>query len=208
MNSNNAQAATLLQDYRVSDFLIDETHLKFQLTDTATTVNTRLKMRRNPQGRADANLVLDGSELLTRSVSVNGKTLAASEYEIKNRTLHILTTLPEIFELETIVAIRPQLNTALEGLYKSRTMFCTQCEAEGFRRITWYLDRPDVMSLFTVTILAEEQRYPVLLSNGNLVESGKLNNGMHWATWKDPFKNPAICLHWWRVILSLWKIIS
>ena len=185
MNSNNTQAATLLQDYQVSDFLIDETHLKFQLTDTATTVNARLKMRRNPQGRADAGLVLDGSELLTRSVSLNGKPLAASAYEIKDSKLHILTALPDTFELETIVAIRPQLNTALEGLYKSRTMFCTQCEAEGFRRITWYLDRPDVMSLFTVTILAEEQRYPVLLSNGNLVESGKLNNGMHWATWKN-----------------------
>ena len=191
MNSNNTQAATLLQDYQVSDFLIDETHLKFQLTDTATTVNARLKMRRNPQGRADAGLVLDGSELLTRSVSLNGKPLAASAYEIKDSKLHILTALPDTFELETIVAIRPQLNTALEGLYKSRTMFCTQCEAEGFRRITWYLDRPDVMSLFTVTILAEEQRYPVLLSNGNLVESGKLNNGMHWATWKDPFKKPC-----------------
>ncbi|MBK8103330.1 MAG: aminopeptidase N [Cellvibrionales bacterium] len=189
--SNSVTQATLLQDYKPSDFLIDETHLNFQLTEMATTVNARLKMRRNPQGNADALLVLDGAELATRSVTLNGKPLPASDYEIKDNKLHILAVLPESFELETIVAIRPQLNTALEGLYKSSGMFCTQCEAEGFRRITWYLDRPDVMSLFTVTILAEEQRYPVLLSNGNLVESGKLNNGMHWATWKDPFKKPC-----------------
>lgn len=183
--------AIQLQDYQPSDFLIDETLLNFQLTEVATTVNARLKMRRNPLGNPDAALVLDGNELNTRSVSLNGKPLKASEYEIQGNTLRILVLLPEQFELESIVTIRPQLNTALEGLYKSRNMFCTQCEAEGFRRITWYLDRPDVMSLFTVTLLADQQRYPVLLSNGNLVESGKLNNGVHWATWKDPFKKPS-----------------
>ncbi|MEZ5539963.1 MAG: aminopeptidase N [Pseudomonadales bacterium] len=183
--------AIQLQDYQPSDFLIDETLLNFQLTEVATTVNARLKMRRNPLGNPDAALVLDGNELNTRSVSLNGKPLKASEYEIQGNTLRILVSLPEQFELESIVTIRPQLNTALEGLYKSRNMFCTQCEAEGFRRITWYLDRPDVMSLFTVTLLADQQRYPVLLSNGNLVESGKLNNGVHWATWKDPFKKPS-----------------
>ncbi len=190
MNDTSAKAIQL-QDYQPSDFLIDETLLNFQLTEVATTVNARLKMRRNPQGNPDAELVLDGNELNTRSVSLNGKPLKAGEYEIKGSTLRILVSLPETFELESIVTIRPQLNTALEGLYKSRNMFCTQCEAEGFRRITWYLDRPDVMSLFTVTLLAEQQRHPVLLSNGNLVESGKLNNGMHWATWKDPFKKPC-----------------
>lgn len=183
--------AVLLKDYTPSDFLIDETLLNFQLAEAATTVNARLSMSRNPQGNPDAELVLDGHGLNTRSVSVNGKPLAAHEYEISDRYLRILVPLPERFELETIVTIRPQLNTALEGLYKSRNMFCTQCEAEGFRRITWYLDRPDVMSLFTVTVLAEEKHYPVLLSNGNLIESGKLNNGMHWATWKDPFKKPC-----------------
>ena len=183
--------AVFLKDYQPSDFLIDETILNFQLAETATTVNARLMMRRNPAGNPDAELMLDGSGLDTRRLLLNGKVLASSEYKITAEKLHILLPLPEKFELESIVSIKPHLNTALEGLYKSRSMFCTQCEAEGFRRITWYLDRPDVMSLFTVTVLGEEKRYPVLLSNGNLAESGKLNNGMHWATWKDPFKKPC-----------------
>lgn len=183
--------AVFLKDYRLSDFLIDETVLNFQLAEAATTVNARLKMRRNLAGNAAAELVLDGHGLDTRRLLLDGRVLTADEYRIANNQLHILLPLPERFELESIVIIKPQLNTALEGLYKSRNMFCTQCEAEGFRRITWYLDRPDVMSLFTVTILGEEKRYPVLLSNGNLVESGKLNNGMHWATWKDPFRKPC-----------------
>jgi aminopeptidase N len=189
--SNASTQAIFLKDYRPSDFLIDETRLNFQLAETATTVNSRLMMRRNPAGNPSAELVLDGSGLDTRRLLLNGTVLAASEYRITGDKLHILVPLPDSFELESVVIIKPQLNTALEGLYKSRSMFCTQCEAEGFRRITWYLDRPDVMSLFTVTILAEEKRYPVLLSNGNLAESGKLNNGMHWATWKDPFKKPC-----------------
>ena len=189
---NNAIAqAIFLQDYKPSDFLIDETHLNFQLGETATTVNARLLMRRNPAGDNSAHLVLQGSGLDTRRLLLNGQALTSKDYQVVGDSLHIVTPLPEHFELESVVIIKPQLNTALEGLYKSRSMFCTQCEAEGFRRITWYLDRPDVMSTFTVTILAEEKRYPVLLSNGNLVESGKLNNGMHWATWKDPFKKPC-----------------
>jgi aminopeptidase N len=189
--SNVTTQAVFLKDYQPSDFLIDETILNFQLAETSTTVNARLMMRRNPAGNLSAGLVLDGCGLDTRRLLLDGKVLTASEYEIAGDTLRILVPLPERFELESIVSIKPQLNTALEGLYKSRSMFCTQCEAEGFRRITWYLDRPDVMSLFTVTVLGEEKRYPVLLSNGNLAESGKLNNGMHWATWKDPFRKPC-----------------
>ncbi|HQQ63229.1 MAG TPA: aminopeptidase N [Pseudomonadales bacterium] len=190
MNTTVAQAI-FLQDYKPSDFLIDETHLNFQLSETATTVNARLLMRRNPLGNPAAHLELQGSGLDTRRLLLDGQQLTAKDYHIVGNTLHIILPLPESFELESVVIIKPHLNTALEGLYKSRNMFCTQCEAEGFRRITWYLDRPDVMSTFTVTILAEESRYPVLLSNGNLVESGKLNNGMHWATWRDPFKKPC-----------------
>lgn len=190
MNTTIAQAI-FLQDYKPSDFLIDETHLNFQLSETATTVNSRLMMRRNPLGNPQAHLELQGSGLDTRRLLLDGQQLTTKDYHIVGNTLHIIMPLPETFELESVVIIKPHLNTTLEGLYKSRSMFCTQCEAEGFRRITWYLDRPDVMSTFTVTILAEESRYPVLLSNGNLVESGKLNNGMHWATWRDPFKKPC-----------------
>ncbi len=189
--SNDSKQAIHLRDYTAPDFLIDETHLNFQLAEAATTVNARLVLRRNPAGRPDAALVLDGQGLDTRRLSLDGKLLGTGDYRIEDDKLHLLLPLPEKFELESVVLIKPQLNTALEGLYKSRHMFCTQCEAEGFRRITWYLDRPDVMSLFTVTILAEEKRYPVLLSNGNLVDSGKLSNGMHWVTWKDPFRKPC-----------------
>jgi aminopeptidase N len=190
MNQATTQAV-FLKDYRPSDFLIDETVLNFQLAETSATVNARLRMRRNPEGNLAAELVLDGHGLDTRRLLLDGRVLDTSEYRIADNQLRILVALPERFELESMVIIKPHLNTALEGLYKSRNMFCTQCEAEGFRRITWYIDRPDVMSLFTVTILGEEKRYPVLLSNGNLVESGKLNNGMHWVTWKDPFKKPC-----------------
>ena len=186
-----APQTVYLNDYRVSDFLIDETHLNFQLSEITTTVTTRLVMRRNPAGRPDAQLVLDGRELDTRRLALNGRTLGKPDYRIEGDKLHIDAELPEKFELESVVMIKPQLNTALEGLYKSHTMFCTQCEAEGFRKITWYLDRPDVMSTFTTTILADSQRYPVLLSNGNPTDKGKLGNGMHWATWHDPFRKPC-----------------
>ncbi len=186
-----APHAIYLKDYTVSDFLIDETHLNFQLSEIATTVTSRLVMRRNPAGRANATLCLNGRDLDTRRIAINGRTLEKSAYRIDGEQLHIQSELPERFELESVVMIKPQLNSSLEGLYKSHTMFCTQCEAEGFRKITWYIDRPDVMSVFTVTLLADEQRYPVLLSNGNPTDKGKLGNGMHWATWHDPFKKPC-----------------
>ena len=186
-----APHAIYLKDYTVSDFLIDETHLNFQLSEIAATITSRLVMRRNPAGNVSAELKLDGKELSTRRLAINGRTLDKSEFTINDDILHIHTALPDRFELESIVMIKPHLNTSLEGLYKSRTMFCTQCEAEGFRKITWYLDRPDVMSVFTVTVLADAQLYPALLSNGNLIDKGTLANGMQWATWHDPFKKPC-----------------
>jgi aminopeptidase N len=190
MNSPAPQAIHL-RDYSVPDFLINETHLNFQLGEVATTVSARLIIQRNPAARQDTPLVLDGCELETRQLTLDRRALASTDYSIADGKLTIHTPLPEKFELETVVMIKPHKNTSLEGLYKSRTMFCTQCEAEGFRKITWYLDRPDVMSVFTVTILGDAEKYPVLLSNGNLVKQGKLLNGMHWATWHDPFPKPC-----------------
>ncbi len=136
------------------------------------------------------NLHLDGSsELKTLLVAIDGQDLDGTEYRIDKDRLEIFDV-PDAFRLTTIVEIKPQDNTSLEGLYKSGEMFCTQCEAEGFRNITWYEDRPDVLSKYTTTIVADKSKYPVLLSNGNDIERG--DEGLrHWVTWQDPFMKPA-----------------
>lgn len=183
--------ATLLKDYRPSDFLIDKTELNFQLGELATVVMSRLNMRRNPEGDPTAPLVLNGEQVELKQLMLDGRLLNAGEYHVDATTLRI-DQVPDVFEIQCTTLIQPQKNTSLEGLYKSSGMFCTQCEAEGFRKITYYLDRPDVLSEFTTTILADKNRYPVLLSNGNEVERGTLAaGGMHWVKWKDPFKKPS-----------------
>ncbi|WP_349616607.1 aminopeptidase N [Azotobacter salinestris] len=180
-----------LKDYQAPDYLIDETHLSFELHEDRTLVHARLTMRRNPaRGAGLPPLVLDGQQLELLSVALDERELGAHEYQVDDSHLTLQPQRAE-FVVETRVCIHPESNTALEGLYKSGKMFCTQCEAEGFRKITYYLDRPDVMSAFTTTLSAEQQRYPVLLSNGNPVASGSSDNGRHWATWEDPFRKPA-----------------
>ncbi|MGC5699054.1 aminopeptidase N [Pseudomonas sp. NFXW11] len=180
-----------LKDYQAPEYLIDETHLTFELFEDHSLVHAQLVMRRNPaRGAGLPPLVLDGQQLELLSVALGDRELTASDYQLDDShlTLH-----PDSasFTLDTSVKIHPESNTALEGLYKSGGMFCTQCEAEGFRKITYYLDRPDVMSTFTTTLVAEQHRYPVLLSNGNPIASGPGEDGRHWATWEDPFKKPA-----------------
>ncbi|WP_259766409.1 aminopeptidase N, partial [Pseudomonas protegens] len=135
-------------------------------------------------------LVLDGQQLELLSVSLADQPLSANDYQLDDNHLTLHPTSAS-FTLDTSVKIHPESNTALEGLYKSSGMFCTQCEAEGFRKITYYLDRPDVMSKFTTTVVAEQHSYPVLLSNGNPIASGPGEDGRHWATWEDPFMKPA-----------------
>ncbi len=181
-----------LKDYKVPPFLIESTELHVALNEAETTVTSTLRVRRNPAADvADAtDLVLDGGEdLRTQMVAVDDRELLSNEYAIANESL-TLFDVPEVFELKTRVAIKPQENTALEGLYKSGDMYCTQCEAEGFRNITWYLDRPDVMSVYRTTIEADKAEYPILLSNGNKVDEGE-SGERHWVTWEDPFKKPA-----------------
>ena len=180
-----------LKDYQVPDYLIDETHLTFELYEDRTLVHAQLVMRRNPEAGAGLPaLRLDGQDLELLSLSINDRQLGLGDYEIGEESL---TLQPDAasFTLDSSVVIHPESNTALEGLYKSGSMFCTQCEAEGFRKITYYLDRPDVMSTFTTTVSAEKQAYPILLSNGNPLASGEEEDGRHWATWEDPFKKPA-----------------
>ncbi|MDE1165691.1 MAG: aminopeptidase N [Pseudomonas sp.] len=180
-----------LKDYQAPEYLIDETHLTFELHDDHTLVHAQLVMRRNPaRGAGLPPLVLDGQQLELLNVSLDDAELAAADYTLTDSHL---TVQPKAaaFTLDTSVRIHPETNTALEGLYKSSGMFCTQCEAEGFRKITYYLDRPDVMSKFTTTVSADQHAYPVLLSNGNPIASGPDEDGRHWATWEDPFMKPA-----------------
>jgi len=181
-----------LKDYQQPDYLIDETHLTFELFEDHALVHSRLFMHRNSQeqGAGLPPLVLHGQQLELRSVALDERALSAADYQQDEDSLTLQPQAPE-FELAITTRIEPQNNTALEGLYKSGGMFCTQCEAEGFRKITYYLDRPDVMSRFTTTVMAERGAYPVLLSNGNLIASGDHEGGRHWATWEDPFPKPA-----------------
>jgi aminopeptidase N len=184
--------AIYLKDYKVPPFLIEETLLHVDIHEEVTTVTTTMKVVRNPEAEEEdaVNLVLDGSKGLdTESVAIDGRALISNEYQISGEKLSIFEA-PDAFELTTSVQIKPQDNTALEGLYKSGDMFCTQCEAEGFRNITWYLDRPDVMSKYTTTVVADKGHYPVLLSNGNDIDRGE-DGGRHWVTWQDPFMKPA-----------------
>ena len=183
--------AVFRKDYEPPSFLVDTVDLCFMLGEDETLVRSRLAIRANP-GRieADLPLVRDGECLELRSVILNGRTLENSEYQLTETSL-VLAGVPTIFNLEITTAIKPQENLALEGLYKSSGNFCTQCEAQGFRKITYFLDRPDVMARYTTTIEADAVCYPVLLANGNPVDSGALPDGRHWARWEDPFPKPC-----------------
>jgi len=181
-----------LAEYQVPAYLIDTTHLHFELGESGTLVKSILQMRLNPEypDQSGAPLVLHGVDLELKRVAIDGHNLKADAYEVDDETL-IIHKVPKCFEFECVTLIKPHENTSLEGLYKSSKMYCTQCEAEGFRKITYYLDRPDVMSVFTTTIAADKNKYPVLLGNGNDIDRGELPGGRHWVTWYDPFKKPA-----------------
>ncbi len=189
----DAQPRTIyLKDYRVPEYLIDKTALSFRLGEQYTEVSSRLQLRRNPAAARNtvAPLELHGAELELLSLAIDGTPLLDGDWQRDGEILRI-DAVPEQFELQCVTRIYPQRNTSLEGLYKSSGMFCTQCEAEGFRKITYYLDRPDVMSEFEVEIIADAEAYPVLLSNGNCVLSEPLADGMQRSVWHDPFPKPA-----------------
>ena len=179
------------EDYRIPDFLIDEVDLDFDLRDDGTTVRSRLMVRRNPAARdGSAPLSLDGEELGLTSVAIDGKPLGPDRYRLEAERL-VIDKVPDRFELAVTTEIQPHKNTALSGLYISGGNYCTQCEAEGFRRITFFADRPDVMARYTTRIAADKARYPVLLANGNPDGAGDLPGGRHWARWVDPFPKPS-----------------
>jgi aminopeptidase N len=176
-----------LTEYRPPAFLIETIDLHFDLQPKATRVKSRLAVKRNGDGGEP--LALNGERLTLISVAIDGRALEAGDYSLTDELLTIPNT-PDAFTLETEVEIAPEGNTALEGLYMSGGRFCTQCEAEGFRKITYFVDRPDVLSRYTVRMQADAT-FHRLLSNGNLVESGVLPNGRHFAIWNDPFPKPC-----------------
>lgn len=182
-----------LKDYTPPEYLIDNVELNFDLDEQRTHVCATLSLRRNPQSLADSvALKLLGEELQLVSVAIDGAPLEASQYLLGEETL-IVHEVPQDRPFQIVIEniINPQANTALEGLYLSNGMLCTQCEAQGFRKITWFLDRPDVMSRFKTTLTADKAKFPVLLSNGNKTGSGELENNRHWVSWEDPFAKPC-----------------
>ena len=187
-------APVRLSDYTPPPWLVESVRLEVDLHPSATQVRTTLTLRRNPDGPAERpDLHLDGRDLALVAAEIDGQRVPSQALTTDGEGLTVAAdALPvDSFTLGTVTEIDPSSNTALEGLYVSRGMFCTQCEAEGFRKITYYPDRPDVMAPFSVRIEADRENCPVLLSNGNPGETGDLGNGRHFAEWDDPFPKPA-----------------
>ncbi len=179
-------------DYVPFNFLVEEVSLRFELDGENTQVQNRLSVRRNEMcPDTGAELVLDGQNLVLLELLLNGDPLVIDvDYRIDVERL-VIHRVPDNCEISIRTGINPLNNTALEGLYQSSGNYCTQCEAEGFSRITYFPDRPDVMSLYEVTIIARKDRFPVLLSNGNEIDSGDMDDGRHWVKWRDPFPKPC-----------------
>ncbi|SCZ57357.1 aminopeptidase N [Thiohalomonas denitrificans] len=189
--SESQPQAVYLKDYTAPDYRIETINLRFDLDPEATTVTSRMEVRANydpAEGRRP--FVLNGQELELVSVSMDHDPVGDEGYEISDDTL-VIPHPPAHFHLEVVTRINPSANTALEGLYVSGGNFCTQCEAEGFRKITYFPDRPDVMTRFTTTVVADRKEYPVLLSNGDRIDSGELEDGRHYVTWHDPSLKPS-----------------
>ncbi len=190
MTTDSTPNTIYLKDYTQPQYWIDSVNLHFELGEEETRVRSEMEVRRNNDVDGAHFLELNGEQLVLCSLRINNKELSDGEFSVTDETLWI-ADVPEKFTLQIETIIKPQLNTSLEGLYKSSGNFCTQCEAQGFRKITYYLDRPDVMAKFTTTIVADKEKYPVLLSNGNPLDSVELDNGKHSVTWQDPFKKPC-----------------
>jgi len=186
---------TYLKDYQPSNYLIKRVYLEIKLDEEFTRVSSEIEFycttsNKNNQSYYDGELTLHGEGLHLEEIAIDRQKLASNRYEINNEQL-ILKNPPLHFTLYITNTIDPKANTSLNGLYFASNLFCTQCEPEGFRKITYYLDRPDVMAIFTTKIIASKQSCPVLLSNGNLVDKGDIDEQLHYAVWHDPFKKPS-----------------
>ena len=178
-----------LEDYTPPDYRVETVDLHFDLGEEVTTVTATQRIVANHRGE-DRPLVLYGADLDLVGIRLNGRELGPDDYRLLDESL-IIDSPGETFTLEVVTRLHPAANTALEGLYVSGGNFCTQCEAEGFRKITYFPDRPDVMAVYTTTLVADRQRYPVLLANGNRVEQGEIGEDRHYARWHDPFPKPS-----------------
>jgi aminopeptidase N len=178
------------ENYRPFAWILDQVKLRFEIGDESTRVMSELQVSRNPSASPSDDIELDGQQMSLMSVLMDGRVLVPGDYSLTADKL-VIHNAPDSCALAIEVLIRPRENTALDGLYPSGEFLLTQCEAEGFRKITYFPDRPDVMTRFEVTIIADVQRYPVLLSNGNAVNSGELDDGRHWVCWDDPFAKPS-----------------
>lgn len=178
--------AIYLDQYQAPAFSIDSVELEFNLEEAQTTVKSRLVFQKLTEGP----LLLQGEELTLVSVTLDNQLLTDDQYSVDTESLTI-EQVPDRFVLEIVNEIKPHENLSLEGLYQTSGNYCTQCEAQGFRKITYFLDRPDVMSIYTVTIIADKELYPVMLSNGNSTDEGMLDGNRHWVKWHDPFKKPS-----------------
>ncbi len=189
---NNTQKVPIYRnDYAVFDYLVENLDLKFELFEENTIVTASAEYRKNPlSSKQNPALHLFGECLDLISLSINDVPLPKNGYHVDDKTLTI-EQLPAVFSLTIVTRIYPAKNTALEGLYRSSGNYCTQCEAEGFRKITYYPDRPDVLTKFTTRIEADKLSCPVMLSNGNLIDSGHLNSNRHYAVWRDPYPKPC-----------------
>ena len=187
-------AVIQLADYTPPRHLVDSIDLTIDLAETSTRITARSGVRLNPDGQGRGDLILAGRRLELRSISINGQVLGADDFSVAEENLTIRAgALPDTgsFELVVETVIDPRGNTALEGLYLSNGTYCTQCEAQGFRKITYFPDRPDVLSIYTTRIIGDPQTAPILLSNGNKIDAGMLDDGRHWAEWHDPFPKPS-----------------
>jgi aminopeptidase N len=190
MKKGASGKAVYRKEYTPYPWILENVVLRFEIGDESTRVLSRFQISRNEAVGAETGIELDGQEMDLVCVAVNGRRLESKEFSSNANKLFI-HDVPENFSLDIEVLIRPQENTALVGLYPSGDFLLTQCEAEGFRNITYFPDRPDVMTCYEVTLVADKQRFPVLLSNGNAVDSGEFADGRHWICWDDPFAKPS-----------------
>jgi len=180
-----------LSNYKMSNYIIDSTVLRFDLDEKNTTIKSEMTIRKNPDAKKTQNeLMLNGIQLNLDSIKINEKELNSSDYTVTSSTLTIKDA-PKSFKLTIKNHLNPKKNKSLEGLYITKSKFCTLCEPDGFSKITYFIDRPDVQSTYKTTIVAKESQYPILISNGSLAAKGKLKNGKHWVTWSDPIKKPS-----------------
>ncbi|EYU23447.1 hypothetical protein MIMGU_mgv1a001013mg [Erythranthe guttata] len=186
----DAPIEIFLKDYKQPDYYFDTVDLSFTLGEEKTIVYSKIAVSPRLEG-SSSPLILDGADLKLISLKVNGNELKENDFRVDSRHLTISSPPTGKFTLEVVTEIYPEKNTSLDGLYKSSGNFCTQCEAEGFRKITYYQDRPDIMAKYTCRIEGDKSLYPVLLSNGNLVEEGDLEGNKHYAIWEDPFVKPC-----------------